>query len=1351
MKNKQLIAAVLTAFAFSAAHTQAESRRIEARAKQSVESASAPEIVFSAGTPSSVNAVSYSPDGKYIASGSYDKTIKIWDAATGMCLRTQEGHSESILSVSYSPDGKYIASGSRDKTIKIWDAATGMCLRTLEGHSGDIDSVCYSPDGKYIAGGGGWNDKTVKIWEAATGECLRTLEGHSGDIDSVCYSPDGKYIAGGSWDKTIKIWEAATGECLRTLEGHSGDIDSVCYSPDGKYLASGGGWNDKTVKIWNAASGECIRTLEGHTDNVISVRYSPDGRYIASTSRDKTVKIWDAENGSCVFSLTDNHDWILDLRYSPDGKYLAGGMHYGSIKIWDAATGTLLRIIEGHSPLLTSVTDRFDEKDYDSFYIFPDSTGKYFAIKDDTTQVFETVSGNCILPEDYIDYCDFSPDGTQFAGFTYKGHEDDSETSVIKAWDIAKRKLLWSFEVDVILRNIFYCSSGQYISGYTTDGTMEIWDAATGKHIKTIADNWGMRDVGYSPDGRYIAGLTTHNRITLWDAKTKKKIRDLDGQSSFVSSISFRPDGKYLASGGFDGTIKIWELANGNCIKTIKTGFKKVLNVNYTPDGKHLIGMHYDYNYKHGSESVEYSYGRIIVWDAESGSVLSEDWYDDLSSVCCTTDGTYMLCGKGYGYDIYIYDLKNKKEIAKIEGYTDCFSVSPDNNYAATYDADNTVKIWELATGKLVKTLDGQTGYFASVGYSPDGRSFACGYMDGTVKILDAKTGELLRTFTGHYGSVYSVNFSPDGNSLISCAKFDENINIWDVKSGTRVGTLKGQIYSYNAVFNLNYDVEINARGFNDVTVISQWDSKTHTLIRMSELPNTGAFDARFNGFKYVAASTGATDYNKVQIFDLATNKVLRTLGEHSGVIRLVQYSPDGRMITSASADGTVKFWDAASGALLATLYQISSGDFEWICHTPEGFFSGSEWAAKNFVHIVDGVETVGIDQVFTSLYRPDLVAAKLSGKDISAYADKVNLASLVRSGSAPHTAFLHLPQEADSRDLRLECAVTNTGGGIGSVNLVLNGKNIRLGENILSESGQTFIIEHIVTLQNGENTLELYATNGADKVESLRAAETVMWRGNVKKPNLYVLTAAVNRYRDKNLRLKHAVSDAEAISKEFAAQKKSLYQNIFTVNLFDGDVTKENLAASFQKLSAQVEADDVFVFYIAGHGTTYEDGDYYYLPSDFRYIGSESIAEGGISKNDFTKFLSLIKAGKTLILLDTCQSGAFLSTEARGGLTEKTAIDRLTRATGHATIAASSDLQDAMEGYNGHGIFTYTVVEGLSGKADADNDGFITLQELSSYTETEVPRRSYEKWGYEQIPQRDLRRQDFPIYTRKE
>ena len=224
---------------------------------------------------------------------------------------------------------------------------------------------------------------------------------------------------------------------------------------------------------------------------------------------------------------------------------------------------------------------------------------------------------------------------------------------------------------------------------------------------------------------------------------------------------------------------------------------------------------------------------------------------------------------------------------------------------------------------------------------------------------------------------------------------------------------------------------------------------------------------------------------------------------------------------------------------------------------------------------------------------------------------------------------------------------------------------------------------------------------------------------------------------------------DAKLITKGFLEQKKSLYQDIFTFNLFDGDVTKDGLKSSFEKLASQVQADDVFVFYIAGHGVTYdEDGDYYYLPSDFRYTSSESIAKNGISKNDLTCCLSLIKAGKTLILIDTCNSGSFLDA-GRRGLTEKTAIDRLTRSTGQATIVASSDTQAAMEGYEGHGIFTYILVEGLNGKADADGDGFITLQELSSYVEEEVPRRSFDKWGYEQTPMRDLRKQDFPIYMR--
>ncbi len=196
-------------------------------------------------------------------------------------------------------------------------------------------------------------------------------------------------------------------------------------------------------------------------------------------------------------------------------------------------------------------------------------------------------------------------------------------------------------------------------------------------------------------------------------------------------------------------------------------------------------------------------------------------------------------------------------------------------------------------------------------------------------------------------------------------------------------------------------------------------------------------------------------------------------------------------------------------------------------------------------------------------------------------------------------------------------------------------------------------------------------------------------------------------------------------------------------------DVTKTGIAETFKGISEEVTADDVFVFYIAEHGTTYSDGDYYYLPVDFRYTNREDIPEKCISKNDLIANLSLIKAGKTLVMLDTCNSGAFLDSAQRG-IAEKTAIDRLTRATGHATLAASSDTQSAMEGYNGHGIFTYVLLEGLGGKADSNNDGYVSLSELANYVESEVPNRSYDKWGYEQVPMKDLRKQDFPLTEAK-
>jgi WD40 repeat protein len=286
-----------------------------------------------------------------LASGSSDKTIKLWDVASGRELRTLSGHADSVWSITFSPDGKALASGGDDATIKLWDSASGRVLRTLSGHTDRVQSIVFSPDGKVLASGG-W-DKTIKLWDTASGRELRTLSGHTAWVDSVTFSPDGKMLASGSSDKTIKLWDVASGRELRTLAGHTSDVWCIAFSPDGKVLASAS--LDKTIKLWDVASGRELRTLSGHTDWVDSVAFSPDGKVLASGSDDTTIKLWDVASGRELRTLSGHTDGVESIAFSPDGKGLASGSDDSTIKLWDVANGRELRTLNGHVGWVTSV------------------------------------------------------------------------------------------------------------------------------------------------------------------------------------------------------------------------------------------------------------------------------------------------------------------------------------------------------------------------------------------------------------------------------------------------------------------------------------------------------------------------------------------------------------------------------------------------------------------------------------------------------------------------------------------------------------------------------------------------------------------------------------------------------------------------------------------------------------------------------------------------------------------------------------------------------------------------------------------------------------------------------------
>ncbi len=290
-----------------------------------------------------VYAVSWSPDGKLIASGGRDESVQVWDATSGKQVLNYPGHSHWIgkglvQAVMWSPDGKHIASGSWDKTVRVWDVDTGSTLSTYRSYYDVVEAVAWSPDGKYIASGN--RNGTVHVWDVANGKNIRTFRGHYAndpnvDIVAVAWSPDGKRVASASWDRTVKVWNALKKikkNDYLIFRGHSAEVNTLAWSPDGTRIASGG--RDDLVRVWDSTNGGLYLTYRGHRGYVVGIAWSPDGARIASAGADKTVQVWEAATGKHICTYTGHNERVNAVEWSPDGTRIASGSNDKTVQVW---------------------------------------------------------------------------------------------------------------------------------------------------------------------------------------------------------------------------------------------------------------------------------------------------------------------------------------------------------------------------------------------------------------------------------------------------------------------------------------------------------------------------------------------------------------------------------------------------------------------------------------------------------------------------------------------------------------------------------------------------------------------------------------------------------------------------------------------------------------------------------------------------------------------------------------------------------------------------------------------------------------------------------------------------------
>ncbi|MCI5149820.1 MAG: hypothetical protein D3916_10625, partial [Candidatus Electrothrix sp. MAN1_4] len=603
---------------------------------------------------------------------------------------------------------------------------------------------------------------------------------HAERVRSVAFSPDGRTVASASDDKTIGIWEVQTGNRLKTFKEED-NVRSVAFSEDGRLIASA--YGEKDIGIWNVQTGQRLRTIEGHTDWVWGVAFSPDGHLLASNSKDKTIGIWDISTGNRLqtikaYQTGGDHS----ISFSLNGQTLAGSCYDGTIGIWDVQTGNRQHILDGYGNVGLSVAfspdgHRLAAGSFGTFDLWDMETDQRLrTIKDDDYSMFLGLS--------------FSPDGRTLAAGSFR--------NIISIWEVQTGQRLRFLQGTATGRSVAFSPDGQTIvSSGSWNKTVGLWEAATGR-IRELKGHAGpVTNIWFSPDGHNIVSVSKDKTIGIWDAITGRYLQKIPLQGmTGMDYVIFSPDGHMFAVGSWgSNSIRLGEVSTGRLLKILEGHTDQVDNFSFSPDSRIITSASSDKTVK--------------VWDVQTGkcqrTLSVEDEVE--TSISFSPDGRLFAVGLK-NKTINIWDIPTGKRLQTFKGISGVSIFSSDSRLLAVSDSDtHTITILDTSTDQPLQTLKGHMAFWISDStFSPDSSLFVSKFMDKTIAVWDIKTGKRIRTLKNtniNIGSESTIAFSPDGKTLAYTTD-DNAIALWDFEP--TVNEFSGISLDENGEYKIDLD-----------------------------------------------------------------------------------------------------------------------------------------------------------------------------------------------------------------------------------------------------------------------------------------------------------------------------------------------------------------------------------------------------------------------------------------------------------------------------------------------------------------------------------------------------------------